>query len=218
MNKIVRGKPIRQGLGETPNDWPLISVLKESIQKWVQDNQGKQSALAFNCGIDPADLVHFLKLDRPWPLYALANLAIELHIDPAKLLLEWEQYQCQKKRQEVTGRESKKHAGWKIASDVFGSLLEHLPNDESVQIPQSQPGTLVDWPRAFLPLIVFVGDRRELPPKSPADLLAASASMGDLYYLPRLRLPFDTEIRSDKTCVIASPDSLRQLVEERWVG
>lgn len=74
--------------------------------------------------------------------------------------------------------------------------------------------SLKDFPQAFLPLIVVVGDRREARPKTTGDLLAYSASTLDLLYLPKLRLPEDTLILSDKVFAIERPEVIRQLCSE----
>ncbi|HEX7185502.1 MAG TPA: hypothetical protein VF756_27005 [Thermoanaerobaculia bacterium] len=73
---------------------------------------------------------------------------------------------------------------------------------------------LTDFPQAFLPLIVVVGDRREVRPKTSGDLLAYSASTLDLLYLPKLGLHPDTLILSDKVFVIERPEVIRQLCRE----
>jgi transcriptional regulator with XRE-family HTH domain len=198
----------------------LLKDLRDRVEGWLRKNQQKQSTLAADCGVDAADLAHFLSGQRRLPAYALANLAAALGIDAARLLVQWEYSQCRRRLQEHGGAEeapalSAKGRGWRLAQDAFASALRHLPGDGSVRVAARGPGTLADWPGAFLPLVVFVGDRREAPPNSPADLLAASASMGDLYYLPRLQLPPETEIRSDKTAVIATSESLRTLVQSK---
>ena len=165
-----------------------------------------------------AELTHFLNSGAPLPIYALANLAAELNLAPARVLMQWEALQCKRKLQQADPNDDsdlRKQRGWEIAANAFESLVARIPDGEPDHAPATSPGTLIGWPDAFLPLVVFVGDRREVPPKSPADLLAVSASMGDLYYLLKLGLPPDVEIRSDKTSVIASPDSLRRLFEDK---
>jgi hypothetical protein len=74
--------------------------------------------------------------------------------------------------------------------------------------------SLTSFPQAFLPLIVVVGDRREVRPKSSGDLLAYSASTLDLLYLAKLQLPPDTLILSDKVFIIERPEIIRQLCSE----
>jgi hypothetical protein len=202
------------------NDSEILQELRIQVEKWIRDNRQKQSNLAEQCGVTAADLAHFLSGKRPFPAYVLANLAIELKIDANRLLVRWELSQWARKRQEDSGGKTpglltNKELGWDRAMTAFKSLLKRLPSSTSVQPPSSGPRTLTDWPNAFFPLVVFVGDRREMPPQTPADLLAASASMGDLYYFPKLQLPPETEIRSDKTGVIAGSEGLRTLVQDK---
>jgi len=211
-------EPVGQIIGDLSNDSPILVELREKIKQWCRTHGQKQSTFAANCGIDPADLGHFLSSKALLPPYALANLATQLEMDPMCLLVQSEISLCVRKLEEGADQQTSeislnRHAGWKLARDAYAALLRSIPNDGQVAPHAVRPGTLVDWSKAFLPLVVFVGDRREAPPKTPADLLAASASMGDLYYLSRLSLPSDTEIRSDKTCVITSPESLRTLLE-----
>lgn len=205
---------------------PVMRELKLSVERWLSDNNQKQSTLAADCGFDPADLGHFFKGERPLSGSALANLAEKLEIDPARLLLFNEYCQSVRRLREPSGTEdasgalaasggAKRREGWERAQQTFEALLKRLPSSELAHAPIVGPRMLGDWPMSFLPLMVFVGDRRETPPKSPADLLATSASMGDLYYLPQLRLPAETEIRSDKTVVIASRESIRNLVQDK---
>jgi hypothetical protein len=210
--------------GGNPANHPIMLELKLQVERWLSDHNQKQGTLAADCGFDPADLAHFLKGERPLPQYALANLAEKLDIDPARLLLFGEYCQCVRRLRESSSPEdasatpsgvAKKRYGWEQAQQTFEALLQRLPSGELAHSPVIAPRMLGDWPMSFLPLMVFVGDRRETPPKSPADLLATSASMGDLHYLPQLRLPPETEIRSDKTVIIASRESIRNLVQDK---
>lgn len=72
--------------------------------------------------------------------------------------------------------------------------------------------TLLDFPQAFCPLTVVVGDRREETehPKSAGDLFAYSASPSDLSSILHLGLPSDTDIVSDKVFVTADEDYLKE--------
>lgn len=207
-------------MGEKPNDSSMLKDLRIRVGNWLRQHNQKQSTLASQCGVNAADFTRFLNSGRSLPIYALANLAAELDIDLVHLLLYWEHSHWLKKlHKESSEKESpstqNKIRGWERATEAFESLLQSLPSGESIHAPSLEPAKLSEWPTAFLPMVVFVGDRRESPPQSPADLLAASASMGDLYYFSKLQLPPETEIRSDKTGVIASSESLRNLVQDK---
>lgn len=68
--------------------------------------------------------------------------------------------------------------------------------------------TLLDFPYAFTPLVVVVGDKRESTPKTAGDLFAYSASPADLSKILNLNLPRDTEIVSDKVFVNSEKEYL----------
>jgi len=68
--------------------------------------------------------------------------------------------------------------------------------------------TLRDFPNGFNVRTVVVGDRREDPPNTIADILALTAATGDLAYLLDLGLQ-GTRIRSDKIFKLAQETDLR---------
>jgi len=69
---------------------------------------------------------------------------------------------------------------------------------------------MAEFPDAFSPLVVVVGDRREPRPKTRGDLLAYSVSTVDLLFLNWLVLPPETLILSDKVFVQRDKQILRQ--------
>jgi hypothetical protein len=224
--KATASKPIKQTVSDSPKGKSLFREIRSLVEKWSAENNKTHAAFAAECGVYPADLGHFLGGDRSLPPYAIANIAVQLQIDPIRLLMRFEmQDWAEKSRQgddlktaknpvEAELFENRKR-GWEIAKEAMESLVARLPSETSARTEFGGPRTLAGWPEAFLPLIVFVGDRREQEPRSPADLLAASASTGDLYYLPRLRLPPDTEIRSDKTVVITTPEKFKEIIKDK---
>lgn len=68
--------------------------------------------------------------------------------------------------------------------------------------------SLRDWPTGFDVRSAVVGDRRESPPHTSADVLVRPASMGDLYYFCDLAIR--PRIRSDKIIQIATDEALRR--------
>lgn len=72
-----------------------------------------------------------------------------------------------------------------------------------------QDKVLTNFPEAFYPIVVVVGDRREDPPKSMADLLAYSVSSVDVLFLQRLNLG-RVDILSDKVFVLEDLQTLRR--------
>jgi serine/threonine protein kinase len=71
--------------------------------------------------------------------------------------------------------------------------------------------SLVHWPLRFQIATAIVGDRRESPPHTSADLLALPAATGDLFYFSNLGL--HARIRSDKIVKIAAEDRLRDKLD-----
>ena len=66
--------------------------------------------------------------------------------------------------------------------------------------------SLMDFPNAFTPLTVVVGDKREEEPQNTGDLFVFSASTVDDRWLSSLGLPPDTEKISDKVLMTAEND------------
>ncbi len=67
--------------------------------------------------------------------------------------------------------------------------------------------TLLDFPKAFQPLVVVTGDRREVPPQSIGDILAYCVSSIDFMFMNHLRLG-DCPVLSDKQFVVDSAEDL----------
>lgn len=198
----------------------FLKGIRAEIDRWRHESQQSQAVLAKQCGIGNADLVNFLGNKKALPLYALANLASTLKLDVEHTIADWECCQCVSKLEDASKLDPEKTGekikGWELARDAFASRLSKKPQNRLAIHESTKAATLVDWPRAFASdVVVFVGDRRETPPKSPADLLAVSGSMGDLFNFCRLALPPDTEIRSDKTSVTAHASAVSSLLRDK---
>lgn len=70
--------------------------------------------------------------------------------------------------------------------------------------------SLVNFPRAFYPLTIVCGDRREPTPRTRGDILAYSMAITDLMFLPQLGLDCSVDIRSDKLFVLTSEEDLKR--------
>jgi transcriptional regulator with XRE-family HTH domain len=75
--------------------------------------------------------------------------------------------------------------------------------------------SLLDFPGAFSPITVIVGDKREEKPKNAGDLYVFSASPVDDRWLLSLGLPRDTEKISDKVLMTADKEWLEGFFGER---
>ena len=80
----------------------------------------------------------------------------------------------------------------------FGRVAAALSPDVVISELASHAPLLDEFPRGFRNLVIVIGDRRETPPRSRADLLAHSLSASDLRFLPRLDLDTSVDIVSDK--------------------
>ena len=99
-------------------------------------------------------------------------------------------------------------------NDLFREALVHYDHvlesisDQPVRI--KLPKTLEHFPKAFAPLAVVTGDRREFPPKTAGDIGAFSASPCEDKYLYDIALPKGTRKISDKVFVQLSERQLRE--------
>jgi transcriptional regulator with XRE-family HTH domain len=75
--------------------------------------------------------------------------------------------------------------------------------------PRAGSRSLVDFPRAFYPLTIVCGDRREPSPHTRGDIFAYSLAVTDLMFLPWLGLEQSVNIRSDKLFVLMDDEYLR---------
>lgn len=92
---------------------------------------------------------------------------------------------------------------------VVNGLLLASGRLGSMQSERGGPQThlsLVDFPEAFSPMVVVVGDKREVEPQNAGDLFVFSASPTDDRWLLSLGLPPDTEKISDKVLMTAHAD------------
>lgn len=69
--------------------------------------------------------------------------------------------------------------------------------------------TLYNFPEAFQPIVVVIGDRREDPPKTMADLLAYSVSSSDILFLKHLNIG-KVDILSDKIFILEDFQTLKR--------
>ncbi len=94
-------------------------------------------------------------------------------------------------------------------------LVERLDSPTHVQgIPEDS----FNAGRSSVPanIAVVVGDRRERPPETPGDFLAATASTRDLTWLCALRLPTSTVVWNDKICLATKQDDeIQDIVKSR---
>ena len=183
----------------------LLGTMLRSARKRQKLSQAK---LASTMGVGGPALSQFENGQRLPSVGQLANLAELLHIDLEKLILAlaWEQVYVEKESEFPGARpDIKRHL-----LDAIEERVNAIQRDEPAT-KRALAGmlTLRDWPAGFEVRNVLVGDRRELPPNNYADVLALSASTGDLSYFGDLRLD-KVRIRSDKIVKIADRQTLRE--------
>lgn len=100
-----------------------------------------------------------------------------------------------------------------IDSNLLQTVNQLLSKTLKNGIPQQSSASLqthlslLDFPKAFTPMTVIVGDKREEEPQNPGDLFVFSASPADDRWLLSLGLPPNTEKISDKVIMTAEQDS-----------
>jgi hypothetical protein len=191
-------------------DGPINDVLKPLIEE-VRNRQGDKSrkVLAAECGLHPSDLAHFLNDERIPSPFALANLAKLLGMDVARTLAVINLFEARRElaKARETSSTSARLQGWDLAANAYHSLFKASSSEvPAAPSPVEGLGTLENWRDWIFPAAVVVGDRRERPPRSPADLLAASGSAADYFNIARVKLRDDTQIVSDKTTRLLSED------------
>lgn len=77
--------------------------------------------------------------------------------------------------------------------------------------------SLLDFPDAFAPLTIIVGDKREEEPRNAGDLYVFSASTVDDRWIFELDLPRNTEKLSDKILMTASDEWLKTTLGRRHI-
>ena len=93
---------------------------------------------------------------------------------------------------------------------IYLHLVQQLDADAAKSGTPVAIRTLEYFPRAFQPMVIVTGDKREDPPKTPGDVGALSASPMDDRYLNAIPLPDNTEKISDKVFVVADEAYLRE--------
>lgn len=159
-------------------------------QQWLADRIGKSRVMVANYETGKAS---------PEPDIAV-KLALSLHEDQAEYLL-------LSNVQRVFSPPP--HTGDPHLLDVVNQLLSRTEQTAICTPAAASLGThlsLLDFPNAFTPMTVVVGDKREEEPQNAGDLFAFSASTVDDRWLLSLGLPHDTEKLSDKVLMTAAKD------------
>jgi hypothetical protein len=203
---------------------PSLQDFKERLGRLADAKGASRVSIAIDCGVDATNLSKFLKVTDPYilPGYGLANLAHYVGDDVAATVATGEYHRLKAKISDQpkvrVERETEEQATERYRDEGLRRELEAYreialrPTGVHSSV-QKTKGLLTNWREWLAPLTVFVGDRRDTPPQTAGDILALPAATGDLQFLPRLQLPPDTEIRSDKT--IFDPETLGKLVEDR---
>jgi len=166
-----------------------------------------QARLAEACGISPADLSRFLRGRRCPSAEFLPKMATELQLDLAEMILLKSIGDC------CPSSTDDPEAVAALRNALMQLVERQREEKQRDFLPvQHTVVTLEDWRRNLDIRTVLVGDRRETPPKTIADVLALPGSTGDLMYLSDLHLPHPYRIRSDKILKLASDESIGNLL------
>jgi transcriptional regulator with XRE-family HTH domain len=205
----------------------LATTVRPALEKWDQP----QGRLAKLCGVDPGELSRFLKGERRLKPFAAANLAQALGLNVAESILRCEIDRATEEHAaadedagNAAGKAAEKAAerrrGWQAALDVFQDALNHtLKSQAQPKKPPVAPVrdyiSLEDFPNLVPgPWTVILGDRRERPVQGLGDVIGLSASSSDFMFIPQLGLPPETTVvQSDKSVLVATDRSLRELMK-----
>jgi len=164
-------------------------------------------------GLPPLDEGKWRKIEPPAPLPATPSPSRDA------VAAHWRAAEHYAKTQ--AGRDLKRSRYPQATKDLkaaAGVARARLRPDPLPDVPHL---SLANFPQAFLPLTIILGDRREWPLKSPGDLLAWSPSMLDVMHLHRLGLGHaleqgkDVQIMSDKYFVDLDDDGLSVRLNDR---
>lgn len=101
-------------------------------------------------------------------------------------------------------------AGGEPARRAYQRVIEDVDAKGSDSKSPAPRRTLEYFPRAFEPLVIVTGDRREDPPKTCGDVGALSASPIDDRYVREIPLAPNTDKISDKVFVVAEDSYLKR--------
>jgi plasmid maintenance system antidote protein VapI len=188
-----------QGLGKLIGD--------TIARKRLEDERWTQGMVAEKCDISAAELSRLCSGKRCLGASRLVRLARELGLDLGEVLL---LKSIGDNSEDDPARVSEANAIRETLSQLLDRTRAEQQRSETA--PDEGPLTLVDWRRRLNIRTVLVGDRRELPPKTAADVLALTASTGDVTFLGDLGLRSSFRIRIDKILKLASPHNLESLL------
>lgn len=138
------------------------------------------------------------------PLEVL-EIAEKLNVDPNQFYLQW-LLELPLWQTELKEKEER----------LITKITDDLPISQNKNIVTKQK-ILTNFPEAFCPLAIVVGDKRERGTRihSPGDILAYPASTADLKNIHILGLPKDTEIITDKVFMVKNRDEIKEILAGR---
>lgn len=182
------------------NEKDRPKMLALAIAYARQQRELSQAELARKAGMKPQSVGKYERGEDIPPPVVIVNLAKVLGGSPRKWLLYAHVQKAAKDPVEDT----------QYTMSILKSMIANVEYQEERTITPIGPTeciTLAQFPQAFSPLCVVVGDRREEKPKNLGDLFAFSASCVDDRWLTTLRLPPDTEKITDKVFLYQEPEA-----------
>ena len=172
-------------------------------------NELSQQDVASDLKLSPPAISNFESGQRLPSIAQLVGLSKVLSLNSLHLALAWTYEQIQASVSADAPQETNEVVA-NLAAEYRGHFAEVTrPIKTAIQGPAL---TLNDWPHGFDVRTVLVGDRREVPPHTFADILALPASTGDLTYFGDLGLK-NVRIRSDKIVKLADSAALRKKLD-----
>ena len=197
-------------MGKADSNSRLAEIVKAQLK-----TMGKtQKWLAEEIGMTDPMLSNTLSGSRMSTDEEIVRIAETLGLPLDSMLLEATLARC--KLREAGSQNDAEKRRWAYAADSYRRMSQGLQPIETTRAPRERATscvTLENFPKLLDGTwCVLIGDRRERPPKGLGDLVALSVGSTDFMFLPRLRLPTDTQILSDKIVMVASEESLKELL------
>jgi len=159
-----------------------------------------QADLAGKVSASPQAIGKYERGEDVPPPGMIVDIARRLRGDPQQWLLYGDIQRLARDKNEIDG------SAMEVLVDMVAQLGERA-HAEDRGLGSGSHLDLTRFPRAFQPLVVVVGDRREETPQNLGDLFAFSAACVDDRWLADLRLPPGTEKITDKVFLFQEPEA-----------
>jgi transcriptional regulator with XRE-family HTH domain len=199
---------MQTNLGNNQTHKEKISRFGPLLKSGRQKKKLTLEQLGQAIGVSPSAISNFETGQRIPSVEQCFELSAQLDVDLLRLfqVRDWELANSAQFKRDDDGKLAELRTS---VLEQLSELIDDSPSSRGKRVVHGDYLTLRDFPDGFDIHTIVVGDRREDPPNTVADILALTASAGDLMYLPRLGLQ-SARIRSDKIFKLAQHADLCQ--------